>query len=130
MQPTAPIPIAILGATGMVGQRMVQLLADHPWFSIAWLGASTRSAGRSYGQACTWRLPGDMPPAVAALPVHPCAPEGLPDEIRLVLSALDSKPAGPIETAFRDAGRAVVTNAGAHRMDPDVPLVIPEVNPH
>jgi len=130
VQPAAPVPVAILGATGMVGQRMLQLLDGHPWFSVAWLGASERSAGRAYADACTWRLVGDMPAAAAALPVHTCDPGLLPDGVRLVLSALDSGPAGPIEAAFRAAGCAVLTNAAAHRMDTDVPLVIPEVNPH
>ncbi len=124
-----PIPVAILGATGMVGQRMVQLLQQHPWFQLAWVGASERSAGRAYGEATTWRLPGRMPAAVADMVVQPCEPSALPDDIRIVLSALDAGPARDIEAAFRAAGRAVVTNASPHRMDPDVPLIVPEVNP-
>ncbi|MCB9780068.1 MAG: aspartate-semialdehyde dehydrogenase [Alphaproteobacteria bacterium] len=129
MPPHAPVPVAILGATGMVGQRMIQRLADHPWFTIAWLGASERSAGKPYAEATTWRLPGRMPAGVADLPVHECLPDRVPAGVRVALSALDSSVARQTETAFRDAGFAVVTNASAFRMDPDVPLVVPEVNP-
>ena len=126
---SSPIPIVILGATGMVGQRMVQLLADHPWFRIAALCASERSAGRPYGLAAPWRLPGRCPPAVAAMTVRPCDPAHVPADARIALSALDSGVAGAVEQDFRAAGFAVVTNASTHRMAPDVPLVIPEVNP-
>lgn len=122
-------PIAILGATGMVGQRMIQMLQDHPWFELVALAASERSAGRAYGEAAPWRLAGRCPPAVAVMPVLPCRPEALPEGVRLVLSALDSSAARELEPLFRDAGFAVVTNASAHRADPDVPLIIPEVNP-
>jgi len=129
MPPTHRVPVAILGATGMVGQRMVQLLEGHPWLELVTLGASERSAGRSYGEAAPWRLPGACPPRVAAMTVQPCEPAHLPPGLKLVLSALDARPARAIEAAFRDAGCAVVTNASAHRMDPQVPLLIPEVNP-
>jgi aspartate-semialdehyde dehydrogenase len=122
------IPIAILGATGMVGQRMIQLLQDHPWFDIAFLAASPRSAGRPYRDAAPWRLSGDIPDSVADQIVQSCDPAALPDGIRLVLSALDARAAYTIEARFRDAGCLVVTNASAFRMDPTVPLIVPEVN--
>lgn len=125
-----PVPVAILGATGMVGQRMIERLAGHPWLRLVAVAASARSAGRPYGEAAIWRLPGELPEAVAAMPVLPCTPAAMPPGVRLVLSALDSGVAGEIEASFRDAGFAVVTNAGHFRMDPRVPLVIPEVNPH
>lgn len=123
------VPVVILGATGMVGQRLVQLLEHHPWFHVAALCASERSAGLPYAQAAPWRLPGRCPPAIAAMTVQPCDPQVLPPGAVLALSALDSGVAGAVEGAFRDAGCAVVTNASTHRMAPDVPLVIPEVNP-
>lgn len=129
MAPSTPIPVVILGATGMVGQRMVQLLADHPWFQIACLAASERSAGKPYGQAARWRLPGRCPPQVAAMPVRTCSPDQVPGGVRVALSALDSQVAGVVEATFRDAGFAVVTNASNHRMAPDVPLIVPEINP-
>ncbi len=122
-------PIAILGATGMVGQRMIQLLQDHPWFELVALAASERSAGQRFDQAAPWRLPGRCPPQVAAMQVLPCRPEAMPAGVRLVLSALDSGAARELEPLFREAGFAVVTNASAFRADPDVPLVIPELNP-
>ena len=125
----APLPVVILGATGMVGQRMIQLLAGHPWFQVACVAASERSAGRPYGQAAPWRLPGRCPPEIAALTVRTCSPEQVPAGVRIAFSALDSAVAGPVEQAFRAAGFAVVTNASTHRMAPDVPLLIPEVNP-
>ncbi|MDP6933606.1 MAG: aspartate-semialdehyde dehydrogenase [Myxococcota bacterium] len=125
----SPIPIAILGATGMVGQRMVALLADHPFLQLAAVCASQRSAGRPYHQATTWRLPGTCPAFARDMEVLPCDPNQLPAGVRLVFSALDSGVAGPLEDAFRAAGYGVVTNASSHREDPDVPLVIPEVNP-
>ncbi|MCP4805410.1 MAG: aspartate-semialdehyde dehydrogenase [Proteobacteria bacterium] len=124
------IPVAILGATGMVGQRLVQLLLNHPWFEIGALCASERSAGKRYGDACTWRLEGDEPPAwVFDLPVVSTAPEAVPDGIRVALSALPGSTAKTAEPAFRAAGYGVVSNASSFRMDPDVPLIIPEVNP-
>lgn len=126
MTPSQPLRAGILGATGAVGQRFVQLLQGNPWFEITALAASDRSVGMPYGQACTWRLPGDCPPALRALTVQPCAP-GLDCEI--VFSALPSGPAREIEERMAAAGYAVFSNASAHRMDPDVPLLIPEVNP-
>lgn len=123
-------PVAILGATGMVGQRLVQLLIDHDWFEIGALCASERSAGKRYGDACTWRLEGDEPPAwVFDLPVRPTDPASC-GGMSVALSALPGSTAKTAEPAFRAAGFAVVSNASSFRMDPDVPLVIPEVNPN
>jgi len=121
------IPVAILGATGMVGQRLVQLLADHPWFELVELAASARSAGKPYGEAAPWRLPGDPPASFIDHEVLVCTPAAV--SAPLILSALDASVAHEIEGAFRAAGRLVVTNASAYRDDPEVPLVIPEVNP-
>lgn len=119
------IDVAVLGATGMVGQRFAELLADHPVFRLAEVGASDRSAGKAYGDAAPWRLPGEHP--CPELEVKACDPGAI--RSRVVFSALDSAAAQAIEPRFRDAGRAVLSNAGAFRMHPDVPLVIPEVNP-
>ena len=119
-------PVGVLGATGMVGQRLIQLLHDHPWFELAAVCASERSVAKRYDQACTWRL--EPPEPVVDLPVLPCSPKALPG-VRVVLSALPSSTAHETERAFAAAGFAVVSNAGAFRMDPTVPLVIPEVNP-
>ena len=120
------IPVTILGATGAVGQRFVQLLAEHPWFEIAGLVASERSAGQSYADACRWVLDAPMPAGVRDLRVLPIDAK-LPG--RLIFSALPGDLAGPIEEQLADAGYAVCSNASAHRMDADVPLVVPEVNP-
>jgi aspartate-semialdehyde dehydrogenase len=118
-------PVAVLGATGAVGQTFVRLLANHPWFELAEVGASDRSAGRPYAEACRW-LEGELPEAVALMQVRRCDPSELSSP--LVFSALASGVAGEIEKAFAKAGRFVLSNAKNHRMDPDVPLVIPEVN--
>lgn len=119
-------PVALLGATGAVGQRFVSLLADHPWFELTSLVASPRSAGRPYGEACEWILEEPMPAQVAGIEVS--STEDEPD-CRLVFSALDAEVAGPLETRLAEAGRFVVSNARSHRMDREVPLVVPEVNP-
>ncbi|MEW6365643.1 MAG: aspartate-semialdehyde dehydrogenase [Acidobacteriota bacterium] len=119
------VPVGILGATGMVGQRFIQLLDDHPWFEVAAVAASDRSAGRRYSDACRWLLPGAVPSKVAGLPVRPLDPAL---DCELVFSALPSDVAGPVEESFADAGYAVCSNAASHRLDPDVPLLIPEVN--
>jgi aspartate-semialdehyde dehydrogenase len=124
------IPIGILGATGMVGQRMIQRLQGHPIFSLGAVAASARSAGKTYGEAASWRLQGQCPTSVVGETVLECRPELMPAGLRVVLSALDSSVARQIESDFRDAGFAVISNASAWRMDPKVPLVIPEVNPH
>lgn len=120
------IGVGILGATGAVGQRFVQLLDGHPWFEIAALAASETSAGNTYAGACTWRISADMPEAVREVEVLPVEP-GF--EADIVFSALPSSVAGPVEESFAEAGYVVCSNASAHRMDPDVPLLIPEVNP-
>jgi len=120
------IPVGILGATGVVGQRFVQLLENHPWFQVAWLGASERSAGQSYGDAARWRLKSTLPDSAAVLRVSPASPRGAP---RLIFSALDAAVAAELEPRFAAEGCAVVSNSSAFRMRADVPLVIPEVNP-
>ena len=114
------IPVGILGATGTVGQRFIQLLAEHPWFEVRALAASERSVGKVYADACHWLLPTPLP--VAVRPIEP----GL--DCRLVFSALPSKVAGPVEERFAQAGYAVCSNAAPHRLVADVPLLIPEVN--
>lgn len=121
----AKIPVAVLGATGLVGQRLVSLLADHPWFEIAAVTGSTRTQGQRYGTAVRWRLPGDPPASVADLVVQPSEP-GIPG--RLVFSALPSDIAGDVELAFASAGYAVSSNARNHRMAEDVPLIMAEIN--
>jgi aspartate-semialdehyde dehydrogenase len=120
------IPVAVLGATGTVGQRFVSLLEDHPRFEIAALAASDRSAGRPFGEACAWRLPRPLPATLAAMTVRRVEPD-LPAEF--VFSALDAETARDCETRFAAAGHAVFSNASAFRMEADVPLVVPEVNP-
>ncbi len=119
------IPVGILGATGIVGQRFVQMLERHPWFEVAWLAASDRSEGKAYSEAARWRLKTPIPPAVAAMKVSPATPDGAP---KIIFAALDSSIAAELEPRFADAGCAVVSNSSALRMHQDVPLVIPEVN--
>lgn len=122
------LPVAVLGATGMVGQRFIELLQDHPWFELVALAASDRHGGRSYSEVTRWRLAGsEMPATVASLPVLPCTPEAL-SGIKIAFSALPGEAAGDIELALAQAGVAVFSNAKNYRMDPDVPLLIPEVN--
>jgi aspartate-semialdehyde dehydrogenase len=120
------IEVGILGATGMVGQSFVKFLQGHPWFEIRWLGASDRSAGKKYCEATSWRLDGEMPETVRDLVVEECRPGNAP---RLVFSAMDASVATEIERAFAQAGHFVVSNSKNHRMEPDVPLLIPEINP-
>lgn len=120
------IPVGVLGATGSVGQRMVALLEGHPWFRLAEVAASERSAGRLYADAVRWVLPTPMPDEVAALHVRPADEES---EAGILFSALDADVAGPVEERHARAGRLVVSNAKNHRMDADVPLLVPEVNP-
>ena len=119
------IEVGVLGATGMVGQQFIQELSDHPWFDLAWLGASKRSAGRRYTEAAAWRLPSPLPRAAADRTVEACVPDKAP---QLVFSGLDAEVAGEIEAAFAQAGHVVVSNARNHRMDDVVPLLVPEVN--
>jgi aspartate-semialdehyde dehydrogenase len=120
------IPVGILGATGVVGQRFIQLLEDHPWFEVAWLAASDRSAGQAYGDAARWRLKTPIPEHIRKMPVSAAEPNGAP---HVIFAALDSGIARELEPKFADAGCAVVSNSSAFRMQKDVPLVIPEVNP-
>jgi aspartate-semialdehyde dehydrogenase len=120
------IEVGILGATGMVGQQFAKFLQGHPWFEITWLGASDRSAGKSYREATSWRLDGAMPAGVADMLVQDSKPDGAP---RLVFSAMSASVATEIEQAFAQTGHVVVSNSRNHRMEPDVPLLIPEVNP-
>lgn len=123
MQPK--IEVGILGATGMVGQQFAKFLQGHPWFEITWLGASDRSAGKIYREATSWRLDGAMPANVAGLRVEECKPDHAP---RLMFSSMDASVATEIEQAFAQAGHVIVSNSRNHRMEPDVPLLIPEVN--
>lgn len=127
--PARKIKVGILGATGAVGQRFIQLLADHPWFEVAALTASDRSVGKPYGDAARWLIRGGMPADVAAMRLVPTEPGAIDSEVRLLFSALPGSPAGLVESELADAGFAVCSNASAHRMDPDVPLLIPDVNP-
>ncbi len=122
---SAKIPVCILGATGTVGQKFVRLLADHPWFEIAALAASSGSAGRRYGEVVRWREPVELSPRLAELTIRECAP---PLSGAIAFSALDAEVAGPIEQAFARAGAFVISNTRTHRMEPDVPLLIPEAN--
>ncbi len=119
------IPVAVLGATGAVGQRFVQLLAGHPWFELSALAASERSAGRPFSEVANWVIPGDPPAGIGEMVVRPLEPD-LP--ARIVFSALPSSVAREIEPAFAQAGYAVCSNASAFRQAPDVPLLIPEIN--
>jgi len=119
------IEVGILGATGMVGQQFIALLANHPWFKVAWLGASERSAGKAYRDAAAWRLPNPLADEVARMKVDEATPGRAP---KLVFSGLDSSVAGEIEGAFAQAGHVIVSNSRNYRMEADVPLLIPEVN--
>ncbi len=119
------IPVAILGATGAVGQTFIRLLNGHPWFRVAEVAASERSAGKSYAEATRW-IEGEMPQDVAALTVKACDTAVVSSPV--VFSALDAAAAGDLEPAFARAGRVVLSNAKNFRMTADVPLVIPEVN--
>jgi aspartate-semialdehyde dehydrogenase len=123
---TKKFRVGILGATGVVGQRFIQLLENHPQFEVAALAASGRSQGKSYAEACTWRLPGDMPERVKQIVVQPPAP---PLDCDFVFSSLPGDVAKVAEEEFARAGYPVISNSSPHRMGTDVPLLIPEVNP-
>ena len=114
----------------MVGQRFIQLLEKHPWFEVAWLAASERSAGKTYGEACRWKLDTPMPARIAAMTVMANTPDGTPEgELpKIIFAALDADIARELEPKFAAAGCAVVSNSSAFRMTADVPLVVPEVN--
>lgn len=119
------ISVGILGATGMVGQKFVELLSSHPWFEIVALAASDRSIGKRYGEAMKWLMPTALPHKIADMPVVACRPD-LPCNV--VFSGLDSSVAGEIEEHFAKAGYKVISNSSNHRTDPDVPLLVPEIN--
>ena len=121
--------VGILGATGMVGQRFIQLLSNHPWFEIAWLAASDRSAGKTYAEACRWKLDTPLPAKIAAMILQPNVPEGADGELpKIIFAALDADIARELEPKFAAFGCAVISNSSAFRMVADVPLVVPEVN--
>jgi aspartate-semialdehyde dehydrogenase len=120
------IEVGILGATGMVGQHFIKFLQGHPWFDLTWLGASERNTGKKYKDAMTWHLGGTVPESVAEKSVEECKPGNAP---RLLFSATDASVATEIERAFAEAGHVVVSNSRNHRMEQDVPLLVPEINP-
>ncbi|MCH7778835.1 MAG: aspartate-semialdehyde dehydrogenase, partial [Gemmatimonadetes bacterium] len=126
MKPERRLRVAILGATGAVGQRFVALLENHPWFEIASVAASERSAGRTYREACRWLLPYEAPDRVTSMVIADMSPHS---GIDLAFSALSASVAGVVELDWARAGVPVFSNARNHRMDSDVPLVIPEINP-
>jgi aspartate-semialdehyde dehydrogenase len=118
-------PVGILGATGMVGQRYIQLLENHPWFEVAWLAASDRSSGKKYGEAANWRLDTPMPERIARMTVSAAEPSEAP---KVIFASVDAAYARELEPKFAEAGCAVLSNSSAFRMTPNVPLVIPEIN--
>ncbi len=120
------VEVGVLGATGMVGQQLVRLLENHPWFELKWVAASERSSGRTYGEAAAWRLAWPMPAAARDLQVDECKPGRGP---QVVFSGLDARAAQEVEPEFARCGHIVVSNAGSFRMEPDVPLLVPEINP-
>jgi len=120
------IPVAVLGATGSVGQRFVSLLDNHPWFKVVALAASDRSIGQPYSKACRWVLAEPMPVWAKDMVITPVAPEAI--SARIVFSALPANLAKDIEPEFAKAGFAVCSNASSYRREPDVPLLLPEVN--
>ena len=126
MSSSEKIPVGVLGATGSVGQKFIQLLADHPWFEVSELCASEKSAGKNYADAVDWFLPSALPKNIGKIKVQNCEPVL---KSHVVFSGLDSSVAGEIETEFAKAGYIVISNSRNHRMDEDVPLLIPEVNP-
>ena len=119
------IPVGVLGATGTVGQEFVSFLRDHPWFELTFLAASDRSAGKAYSEATTWRLGGETPSYVRDIVVSDSVPKGAP---KLMFSSMDASVATEIERAFAAAGHVIVSNSRNHRMDADVPLLVPEAN--
>jgi aspartate-semialdehyde dehydrogenase len=120
------ISVGILGATGSVGQKFIELLSNHPWFEIKELAASKSSAGKNYKDAVDWFLPSQMPEQVTEIEVKKCEPNL---DCKIVFSGLDSSIAGEVETEFAKNGYVVISNSRNHRMDKDVPLLIPEINP-
>jgi aspartate-semialdehyde dehydrogenase len=126
MDITNKIPVGVLGATGSVGQKFIELLSNHPWFEVAEVAASERSAGNLYKDAVNWVLSSSIPERIANLKVKNCVPDL---DSRIVFSGLDSSVAGGIESEFAKNGYIVVSNSKNHRMDKDVPLLVPEINP-
>ncbi len=126
MKPKEKISVGILGATGSVGQKFIELLSDHPWFEIKELAASESSAGKNYKNAVDWFLPAPMPEQVTEIEVKKCEPNL---NCKIVFSGLDSSIAGKIESDFAKNGYVVISNSRNHRMDKDIPLLIPEINP-
>jgi aspartate-semialdehyde dehydrogenase len=125
MDSMSKIPVAVLGATGTVGQRLISLLDNHPWFALTALAASDNSVGKCYADAVRWHLPTPIPAVVRGMIVQPSRP---PLDARLIFSALPTDVARQTEDDFADAGYVVSTNSSPHRMDADVPLLIPECN--
>jgi aspartate-semialdehyde dehydrogenase len=119
------IPVGVLGATGAVGQKFVKLLEDHPWFTVTELAASDRSTGKPYQEATNWRQYSPIPDVLKTKVVKPCEPNL---DCKIVFSGLDASVAGEVEEAFARAGYIVLSNSKNHRMDEDVPLLVPEVN--
>jgi aspartate-semialdehyde dehydrogenase len=117
--------VGVLGATGAVGQKFIKLLENHPWFEVTAVAASERSAGKNYGEVVAWKQTTAIPSSAGKLQVQPCTPEL---DCHVVFSGLDASVAGPIEEEFARAGYVVLSNSKNHRLDPDVPLVIPELN--
>ena len=124
MQPNK-VSVGVLGATGIVGQRFLQMLEKHPWFEVNWVAASERSEGRAYAEAVRWRMKTAIPARDAALPVSPAKPESAP---KIIFAALEAAIAAELEPRFAAAGHIVISNSSALRMQKNVPLVIPEVN--
>jgi aspartate-semialdehyde dehydrogenase len=122
---SSKLAVGILGATGVVGQRFIQMLEHHPWFEVSWLAASDRSEGRPYAEATRWKLKTAIPPRIANMTISPAKPDGAP---KIIFAALDAAIARELEPQFAAAGCAVVSNSSALRMQSDVPLVVPEVN--
>jgi aspartate-semialdehyde dehydrogenase len=119
------IEVGVLGATGMVGQQFIKFLQGHPWFDLTWLGASDRSSGKKFRDATAWRLEGSAPQNISDLQVNECKPGNAP---KLLFSSMDASVATEIEQEFAAAGHTVVSNSRNHRMERDVPLLVPEVN--
>lgn len=125
---TSKLHVGILGGTGMVGQHFIRFLEGHPWFELTWLGASERSAGKPFREAANWNLAGTAPPQIQDLVVQAARPAPGARIPNLLFSAMDASAATAIEQDFARAGHIVVSNSRNHRMDPDVPLLVPEVN--
>jgi aspartate-semialdehyde dehydrogenase len=121
----AKLPVGVLGATGIVGQRFIHLLQDHPWFEVTWIAASERSEGKTYAEAAKWKIAAPIPDKVREMRLSEASPQNAP---KVIFAALDAAIARELEPQFAAAGKIVITNSSALRMDEDVPLVIPEVN--